>query len=97
MITKRIKKVEFSARNAYSRYNITFYLTLILILLFGDKGLADLNNLKQKKDNLIAENKRLVRENKALKPVIKRLRYQAAVYVQEKFCLYQKAYIREPK
>jgi len=46
---------------------------------------------------LIAKNKRLVRKNKALKHVIKRLRYQAAVYVQEKFYLYQKVYIRGPK
>jgi len=38
-------------------FAILLLFTLSLFIVFGDKGLADLNNLKQKKDNLIAENK----------------------------------------
>jgi len=53
---------------------ILFLVILLLFIGFGDKGLADLYNLKQERDNLIAANAKLKRENKVLKRVIKRLK-----------------------
>ena len=55
----------------------------LLFIGFGDKGLADLYNLKQQKDNLIAEIKRIERENNDLKRIIKRLRDKDPVLIEK--------------
>ena len=62
---------------------ILLLFTLSLFIVFGDNGLVDLNNLKQKKDKLIAENKRLERENNDLKRIIKRLRNEDPALIEK--------------
>ena len=55
----------------------------LLFIAFGDRGLADLNNLKQHRDKLIAENKRLVQENSVLKRMVKRLREKDSALIEK--------------
>lgn len=62
---------------------ILFLVIHLLFIGFGDKGLADLYNLKRQKDNLIAENKRIERENKDLKRIIKRLRDEDPALIEK--------------
>ena len=50
-----------------------FLFTFPLFIVFGDKGLADLNNLQQKRDDLIQYNKEITQNTEALKHIIKRL------------------------
>lgn len=46
---------------------------LFLLIIFGDKGLADLNMLKKSRDALIAENEALMQENLSLYRSVERL------------------------
>ena len=61
---------------------ILLLFTLSLFIVFGDNGLADLKNLKQKRDKLIAENKSLAQENNDLKRIIKRLRAEDPALIE---------------
>lgn len=47
---------------------------LLLLILFGDKGLADLNMLKKDRDRIVEKNRLLMRENLSLYRSIKRLK-----------------------
>ena len=49
--------------------------TLLLFILFGDKGLADLQLLKTERDVLIEENRKLDQENLSLYSEIDRLKH----------------------
>jgi cell division protein FtsB len=46
---------------------------LFLLIIFGDKGLADLNMLKKSRESLIAQNEALMQENLSLYRSIGRL------------------------
>ncbi len=46
---------------------------LFLLIIFGDKGLADLNMMKKGKDGLADKNETLIRENIRLYHTIERL------------------------
>jgi len=46
---------------------------LLLLILFGDKGLADLNMLKKNRDQMVEKNSRLMGENLSLYRAIERL------------------------
>ena len=49
--------------------------TLLLAIIFGDRGLADLQLLKKKLDGLIQKNEKLEHENVSLYSEIDRLRH----------------------
>ncbi len=51
---------------------------LLLLILFGDKGLADLNMLKKDRDHMVEKNTRLVRQNLSLYRSIERLKTDPA-------------------
>ncbi len=51
---------------------------LLLLIVFGDKGLADLNMLKKGKQGLVEKNLALRRENLSLYRSIKRLKNDPA-------------------
>lgn len=46
---------------------------LFILIIFGDKGLADLNMLKKSRDALIAQNESLMQENLSLYRSVERL------------------------
>ncbi len=52
--------------------------SLMMLILFGDKGLADLNMLKKGRDQLVMKNRRVVDENLALYRSIDRLKNDPA-------------------
>ncbi len=54
---------------------------LLLLILFGDHGLADLNMLKKERQRLVESNERLARENLRLYDEIKRLKNDM-VYIE---------------
>lgn len=47
---------------------------LLLIIIFGDNGLVDLNLLKKEKERLVDKNREFVRENLSLYREIERLK-----------------------
>ncbi len=48
--------------------------SLMMLIVFGDKGLADLNMLKRSRDALVLKNETLLRENLSLYRSIERLK-----------------------
>ena len=62
-----------------SQKNVFFFVIFVFILMlfliiFGDKGLWDLKNLKKERNELIAKNKEIAEENLKLYTLIKRLK-----------------------
>jgi cell division protein FtsB len=51
---------------------------LFLLIIFGSKGLADLQELRADRNALVAENERLAKENLALYHEIERLKNDSA-------------------
>ena len=47
---------------------------LLLIIIFGDKGLVDLSLLKKEKERLVEKNREIIRENLSLYREIERLK-----------------------
>ena len=47
---------------------------LLLIIIFGDNGLVDLNLLKKEKERLVEKNREIIRENLSLYREIERLK-----------------------
>jgi len=62
-------------QNILIAFAILGVFTLLLFIIFGDKGLADLNLLKKEKNVLIEENKKLEQENLSLYSEIDRLKH----------------------
>lgn len=52
--------------------------SMTLLIIFGDKGVADLNMLRKSRDGLIERNEKLLGENLALYRSIKRLQSDPA-------------------
>jgi len=61
---------------------ILFLFSFPLFIVFGDKGLADLNNLQQKRDDLIQYNKEITQNTEALKHIIKRLENEDPILIE---------------
>lgn len=70
-----------------SKQNLLFYVallifvTLSLVIVFGDSGLADLNLLRNGRDDLKKKNYGLAMENLSLCRAIERLKYDP-IYVE---------------
>lgn len=64
-----------SKQNILIAFAILTIFTLLLFIMFGDNGLADLHLLKAERDALVEENRRLVRENLSLYREIDRLKH----------------------
>jgi len=62
-------------QNILIAFAILGVFTLLLFIIFGDKGLADLHLLKKEKDVLIEENRKLEQENLSLYSEIDRLKH----------------------
>ncbi len=62
-----------SKQNILVSFAILALFVLSLLIIFGDKGLADLNMMKKGKDGLVAKNETLIRENIRLYHTIDRL------------------------
>ena len=71
-----------STREILLALSILFLFTFPLFIVFGDKGLADLNNLQQKRDDLIKYNKKITQNTEALKHIIKRLEHEDPVLIE---------------
>ncbi len=50
------------------------FFSLLMLIVFGDKGLADLNMLKKSRDALVQKNESLLQENLSLYRSIERLK-----------------------
>ncbi len=65
-------------QNLLLTFAVTALFVLLLLILFGDKGLADLNMLEKNRDRLVEKNSRLMRENLTLYRSIERLKTDPA-------------------
>jgi cell division protein FtsB len=68
-------------QNLMVTFAVIVLFILLLLILFGDKGLADLNMLKKNRDRIVAKNDRLMRENLFLYRAIGRLKTDP-VYIE---------------
>ena len=62
-------------QNILIAFAILGVFTLLLFIIFGDKGLADLHLLQKERDVLIEENRKLEQENLSLYSEIDRLKH----------------------
>jgi cell division protein FtsB len=62
-------------QNILIAFVILGILTLLLFIIFGDNGLADLHLLKTERDALVEKNRELARENRSLYREIDRLKH----------------------
>ncbi len=65
-------------QNLLLTFAIITLFVLLLLILFGDKGLADLSMLEKNRDRLVEKNDRLMRENLTLYRSIERLKTDPA-------------------
>jgi cell division protein FtsB len=65
-------------QNLLLTFAVIALFVLLLLILFGDKGLADLNMLEKNRDRLVEKNGRLMRENLTLYRSIERLKTDPA-------------------
>ena len=65
-------------QNLLLTFAVIALFVLLLLILFGDKGLADLNMLEKNRDRLVEKNGRLMRENLSLYRSIERLKTDPA-------------------
>lgn len=56
-------------------FTIVGLFSLLLFIVIGENGLADLNMLKRERDNLLKENAELTQENLSICREIERLKY----------------------
>ena len=59
-------------------FSILVLVSLFFFVVLGEKGLFDLNSLKQEKNRLLEQNRRLEQENLALSRTIDRLKNDLA-------------------
>lgn len=64
-----------SKQNILIAFVILAVFTLLLFIVFGDNGLADLHLLKAERDTLVEENRRLSQENLSLYREIDRMKH----------------------
>jgi len=64
-----------SKQSIFIAFAILAVCTLLLFIVFGDNGLADLHLLKMERDTLIEENRRLSQENLSLYREIDRMKH----------------------
>ena len=64
-----------SKQNILMSFTLLALFSLLLLIVFGDKGLADLNLMKKGRDGLIEKNAVLKQENISLYRSIERLKY----------------------
>ena len=50
-------------QNVLMSFTLVAMFFLFLLIIFGDKGLADLNLLKKNRDHLVEKNERLIQES----------------------------------
>lgn len=62
--------------------SILIIFSLLLIIIFGDKGLVDLNLLKKKRDRLIEKNANITMDNLSLYREIDRLKHDSR-YIED--------------
>lgn len=65
-------------QNLLLTFAVIALFVLLLLILFGDKGLADLNMLEKNRDRLVEKNSQLTRENLTLYRSIDRLKTDPA-------------------